>query len=379
MAVKLLHFSDTHLGFSELNKIDPATGVNQREQDVYDAFTQVVDYALDTRPDLVVHAGDLFHTPRPSNRALVHALAGFKKLVDADIPAVVIAGNHSTPRLASSGSVFGALKLLGVRVAHECKPEVLSINGVDVHCVPHMPVEEELRDALKSVRRRSNSKTSILVTHGGVRGKCEKDSLGEFNEVVVSGGTLARLSDLDYIALGHYHKRLKVAPNAHYSGSTERFHMKEAAYDKGFLEVELPDRKVSFKKLDCRDMEIVKPIDCKGLKPKSIHALIEKALKKVAPLDDKIVQVTLDRILPEAWINLDTRGIREMAAGAFHLYLDHSSVAGPAGSARTRSIGPLSDELAAFLDRSKAFSKGGKKLRSLAEEYLRAVVEEGAQ
>ncbi len=377
--MKLLHFSDTHLGFSEFNKIDPATGVNQREQDAYDAFTQVVEHAVNTRPDLVIHAGDLFHTPRPPNRALVHALAGFKKIVDAGIPAVVVAGNHSTPRLAASGSVFGALRLVGVKAAHECRPEVFSINGADVHCVPHMPVEEDLRDALKSVRRRPKSKLSILVTHGGIRGKGEKDSLGEFNEVVVSGGTLSRLSNLDYIALGHYHKRLKVGLNAHYSGSTERFHKKEAAYDKGFLEVDLPGPTVRFIKLDCRGMEAIEPINCRGLKPRTILPRIEAALGQVAPLDGKIVYVFLDNISPETWINLDTRSIREMAAGAFHVYLEHSSAAGPSASARTRSIGPLSDELTAFFDRSNMLARGGKRLRALADSYLREAVEEGAQ
>jgi hypothetical protein len=31
--MRLIHFSDTHLGYSDLNKVDPATGVNRREQD----------------------------------------------------------------------------------------------------------------------------------------------------------------------------------------------------------------------------------------------------------------------------------------------------------------------------------------------------------
>ncbi len=36
--MKLIHFSDTHLGFNDLDVINEA-GINQREADFYDAFT----------------------------------------------------------------------------------------------------------------------------------------------------------------------------------------------------------------------------------------------------------------------------------------------------------------------------------------------------
>ena len=48
--MKLLHFSDTHLGFSEYYKVDPQTGLNQREQDFYDAWDQVIDAIFESNP-----------------------------------------------------------------------------------------------------------------------------------------------------------------------------------------------------------------------------------------------------------------------------------------------------------------------------------------
>ena len=53
-----------------------------------------------------MHAGDLFDGPRPTPRAVSEALDGFARLHAAGIPAIVIAGNHSTPRTRSGGSVF---------------------------------------------------------------------------------------------------------------------------------------------------------------------------------------------------------------------------------------------------------------------------------
>ena len=68
--MKFVHFSDTHLGYSDYYKIDPHTGINQREQDFYNAWNQAIGDILQIKPDFVIHAGDLFHTSRPTNRAI---------------------------------------------------------------------------------------------------------------------------------------------------------------------------------------------------------------------------------------------------------------------------------------------------------------------
>ena len=40
--MKILHFSDTHLGFNDLDIINKEN-INQREADFYDAFCQIVE------------------------------------------------------------------------------------------------------------------------------------------------------------------------------------------------------------------------------------------------------------------------------------------------------------------------------------------------
>ncbi|RLF47403.1 MAG: exonuclease SbcCD subunit D, partial [Thermoplasmata archaeon] len=66
--MKILHVADTHIGYSAYHKVNES-GLNQREVDVYNAFEQFVDYAVEKKPDLIVHSGDLFDTVRPTNRA----------------------------------------------------------------------------------------------------------------------------------------------------------------------------------------------------------------------------------------------------------------------------------------------------------------------
>ena len=99
--MKIIHFSDTHLGFSDLD-VTNSEGVNQREADFYKAFSDVIDAILEIRPDYVIHTGDLFHRASPSNRAITFAMMQLKRLQEAKMPLVIIAGNHSTPRTSTS-------------------------------------------------------------------------------------------------------------------------------------------------------------------------------------------------------------------------------------------------------------------------------------
>ena len=58
------HISDIHLGYSQFNLIE-------REQDIYDAFEETVDKSISEHADLVILAGDIFHTPRPSGSSIL--------------------------------------------------------------------------------------------------------------------------------------------------------------------------------------------------------------------------------------------------------------------------------------------------------------------
>jgi exonuclease SbcD len=91
---RIFHIADTHIGYSAYRKMDEATGLNQREVDTCNAFKQFVDYTLNDRPDAVLHAGDLFDSVRPTNRAISFVLSQILRLSDARIPFVVISGNH---------------------------------------------------------------------------------------------------------------------------------------------------------------------------------------------------------------------------------------------------------------------------------------------
>ena len=102
--MKIAHLADLHLGYRAYHRIT-SRGINQREADVAEAFRRAVAHVVELRPDLVVVAGDVFHTVRPTNQAILHAFLQFSKL-RRELPAAVIvlvAGNHDIPRTAETG------------------------------------------------------------------------------------------------------------------------------------------------------------------------------------------------------------------------------------------------------------------------------------
>src|SRR5688572_9982901 len=95
----LAHLADLQLGYRAYHRLAPG-GINARERDVALAFRTALDRIIELRPDLVLVAGDVFHTVRPSNAAIADAFRQFARLRASlpEAPVVVIAGNHDSPR-----------------------------------------------------------------------------------------------------------------------------------------------------------------------------------------------------------------------------------------------------------------------------------------
>jgi len=280
--MKIIHLSDTHLGYRQFHKIDPDTDVNQREQDVYDAFDSAINKIIELEPDLVLHAGDLFDTVRPSNRAVNQATYQFARLSREEIPTVVIAGNHDTPKMATTGTIMQSLdQLPGIHAvtSDPAKPEggyrTVELGNLAVHAVADAPVSEQLVERLQAVQPSSQADWNILVLHAGVRVLQNQVYSGEFNEHYVSTELLESLG-MDYVALGHYHKRMSVGERitAHYSGATERFSFNEAGYQPGFLELNLDEEiDITEHTVETRPFVRIDEIDAAN---SSVAELIEK-------------------------------------------------------------------------------------------------------
>jgi len=131
--VKLLHTADWHLG--------ARLGRHDRLPDQREALRGLLDVAQDVRPDLIVHAGDLFDAARPPYDALRLGVRALNQLAEV-APTLVVRGNHDSPELFRvidelAGAGAGGPSRLRLIVEPEVVPypEIAS-EPVAVACVP---------------------------------------------------------------------------------------------------------------------------------------------------------------------------------------------------------------------------------------------------
>jgi len=370
--MKILHVADTHIGYSAYHKVD-GNGLNQREMDVYDAFRQFVDRAIEKKPDLIVHSGDLFDTVRPTNRAISFALQQLIRISNEGIPLVVISGNHETPKLRETGSVFRIFEHLeGIHPVYRGIYERFDFGDVAVHAIPHCSTGDALKKNIESLEAKEGA-YNLLMLHVGVSG-IKEFRRGDFNEQVIPSGYLS--PDFDYIALGHYHKMTKVAENAYYSGSTEHLSFKEAGEDKGFLEIDTESGKVEFVPLDNRPMIDMGIIDCSSMSSDGVTEEIISRLKN-AGTEGSILRLMLKNIGMGVYRGLDFHSIRKMTSDSIHFELAYESKEMEQEVAGEGGIGSLIDEWREYIS-SIVIEGGGadrEAVERMALKYLSEVSE----
>ncbi len=235
--MKIVHFSDTHLGYQAYDRVS-AEGINAREQDVYDAFERVVNRILELKPGVVIHSGDFFHRPSPSNRALTFGLEQLRRLGDAGIPLVLIAGNHETPKTIYNSPILRALRSLdGVYPFFGEQVEQVTFGDAVIHGVPHINDNRLLFSSLEQLEA-VPGKFNILMLHTSL-GK--RYLMEEYGEQVFPAEFENKLAQFQYIALGHWHncQQIDVHPCAWYAGSIERLSDTEIGSEKGFLMLDI--------------------------------------------------------------------------------------------------------------------------------------------
>lgn len=239
--MRILHFSDTHLGFNDLEIVNEF-GINQREADFYDVFTQVIDAILETKPDYVIHTGDLFHRPHPSNRAISFCLTQLKRLSVAQIPTIIIAGNHSTPRTRSASPILAALRTLDhIYPVFEERYEKVIFDNINFHCIPHINDDASNLAAIEECEASVDAdKHNIMMLHCSVGAQFMME---EYGERVYPREKESLFERMDYVALGHWHGFGSVGKhsNVYYAGSSERTSSGDARNDKGYALITLGD------------------------------------------------------------------------------------------------------------------------------------------
>ena len=328
--MRLVHLSDLHLGFRQYQRQTPA-GINQREADVAAAFTRAIDKVIELAPELVVVAGDVFHSVRPTNPAILHAFIQFSRLT-RELPnaiVVMIAGNHDTPRAVETGCILRLFKQLNIHVVHaEAERLAFPERNLSILAVPDIPGPRPVLDPDPSAQY------NVLAIHGEVEGILPAAAAAQERTTLEITQAELGAPRWSYVALGHYHVFREIAPNAYYSGSIEYTSANvwgEITEErgaklpgKGLIEYDLATRKRRFHFLPAsRPLVDLPVISARGMSAADLDVAIQTGTQRVSGgIDDKIVRQVVRDVPRHIARELDHKALRELKRRALHYHLD---------------------------------------------------------
>jgi exonuclease SbcD len=234
-----IHAADLHLGYSQY-------GLEARRQDFDDAFRELVDRAIELKPDFMIIAGDLFHQARPSNHTLENTIRSFKRLKDAGIPVLTVDGSHDSAPNTITSTILYPLDSAGLIIhlprhhgACWSKTDCCYVYGIPTYHNRHKTQEALPKFMEENPPTPKAGVANIFVFHGAldlpsVKGPFEAEILPE----ELPGGFC-------YYAAGHVHERYRGKFKDGilvYSGCTETVGYDEAKYPKGFYHVKVNDK-----------------------------------------------------------------------------------------------------------------------------------------
>jgi hypothetical protein len=328
--VRLVHLSDLHLGFRQYQRTTPA-GINQREADVAASFTRAMDKVIALHPDMVLIAGDVFHTVRPTNPAILHAFAQFSRLMRElpDAIVVIVAGNHDMPRSSETTCILRLFAPLGVHVV-DSEPRRLAFpeRGLSILAVPDMPPGSVALDPDPAVA------LNVLLLHGEVAGAIPAHAEHTDRAALTIPADAVSAPAWDYVALGHYHVYKKVGPKAFYSGALDYTSSnpwgeieEERALKlpgKGMIERDLVSGRQTFHPLAVtRPLIDLPSIAGRGKSAPDLDAAILAAVAR-APggIDGKVVRLVARDVPRHVARELDHKALRDYQRRALHFLLD---------------------------------------------------------
>jgi DNA repair protein SbcD/Mre11 len=329
--MRLVHLSDLHLGYRQYQRLTPG-GINQREADVATTFRASIDRIIELAPDIVVVAGDIFHTVRPTNQAILHAFMQFARLAQAlpDAIILLVAGNHDTPRSAETGGILQLFTQLGLYVVdRESQRLLFADRKLSILAVPDVPML--VRPALTPD---PDAVYNVLVVHGEVQGMLPESVTAADRAAVEISREELGAGHWDYVALGHYHVYREIEPNAFYSGSIdytsantwgELYEQRIAGVaGKGFVERDLATGAHTFHLLPAsRPLIDLPPINARGLTVADVDDRIRSAVESVkGGIDDKIMRLLIRDLPRHVGRELDHKAIREYKRRALNFHLD---------------------------------------------------------
>ncbi|MGX7106675.1 metallophosphoesterase family protein [Hutsoniella sourekii] len=232
--MKLLHLADLHLD-------SPFQGIRQsnsllREKLLaapYEAFRQAIGVAINRQVDVVIIAGDIYDSDRQTIYAQHQFIQELERLEQADIPVVMIHGNHDylnshSPKMTYPTNVY----LLDSQAIDSVELRLSNGHSARFYGFSYNQRWIESNKAVEYPRAKGETDYTIGILHGSqASGNPSSDRYAPF-----------RVKDLlacqyDYWALGHIHQHqvLNQEPLIQYSGTSQGRNRLETGDKGGYL------------------------------------------------------------------------------------------------------------------------------------------------
>jgi DNA repair exonuclease SbcCD nuclease subunit len=368
--MRVAAIGDAHLGRAYY-PFTTETGVNQREFDFEQSFEAAVELALRQNPDLVVWLGDVFDHPRPTYRSFRVAQRALARIRAHGVRAIVISGNHDTPRLPGTGSPYSALadSFPEMHFAHRLAYERFELPGLVVHAVPQMLTVEAALEALdEAARHRSATATNLLITHPRLTQLQPRHA--DINEIEVDASRLQS----DLVLLGHYHTYASVSERMWYAGSTDTFSFAdEPEQPKGIVVLDTDSGRCQHLALaGFRPLITLEPIFAAGLSPGELQAGVMARAEVVAR--GAVARLYLEDVDPDVYRLLDLLAVREAARAALLLKLEPQFLA-TTTPARLPTINDLGAQWESYVQDQDLTGLDRERMRRLGHDYIASAIE----
>ncbi len=326
----VLHFADAHIDMANYGRHDPESALPIRVMDFLASLDQIVDKAVEIPVDLVIFAGDAYkdRNPQPTfQRAWGQRIM---RLSQANIPTLLLVGNHDKAPAAGRANTVQEFHTLGVPNIHVADkldfwgPDRLGL-PVQVITVPWISrsallTREEmsgksLEEIFETIENRLSTKIQkfiteadpdiplILAAHASVHGaKYGSERAVMLGQELVLSEALVKNKRLDYVALGHIHKHQSLNGGSHppviYPGSIERIDFGEAREKKGFVVADVSQGKTEWKFIPLKTRPFIDRI----IEPETSDGFMEKVLENLPAAEDlKDAICRLQLIYPRDW------------------------------------------------------------------------------
>ena len=402
--IRLMHFADVHFGVENYGRFDPATGLPSRLVDFRDALNAAIDTALAADIEIALFAGDAYKTRDPNQTHQREFAACLSRLTAANVPIVLLAGNHDIPNMkgrANAIEIFGALMGTAMRVFDTPGLDVITTKNGSTLQVAAMPyLIKSLVLSREENKDKGVAQTTQLVVDKYVHGintlAAQADPalptvlMGHFSvaNARLSAGQVGYLinepevplsaltqAPFDYVALGHIHRYQDLNKGAQppvvYCGSVERIDFGERKEPKGFALVDLVKGDTEARHISLPTRPFVE-IDCDATEHGD--AITEYLLGTIKKHDIKNAVVKMTYTLrSEQQPALREPDLRAALSAAFMVVTLHKNILRDTDAVRskvlTEALDPL-QALATYIDTRDALRPRKDELLAAARPLL---------